>query len=79
MKFGGHKHAAGLSIDQSTLEAFMEKFDEVADGYLTESDLTPELGIDAELSPEDITPQLAAGAAAAPCRFRWSHWGRAPG
>lgn len=59
LKFGGHKHAAGLSIDESTLEAFMEKFDEVAEGSLTESDLTPELGIDAELSPEEITLQLA--------------------
>ncbi len=37
----------------------MEKFDEVAEGSLTESDLTPELGIDAELSPEEITLQLA--------------------
>ena len=58
LKFGGHKHAAGLSIDESTLEGFVEKFDEVAGGLLTDSDLTPQLGIEAELSPNEITAQL---------------------
>jgi single-stranded-DNA-specific exonuclease len=59
LKFGGHKHAAGLSIDESTLDAFVEKFDEVAGGLLTPTDLTPVLGIEAELPPEEITARLA--------------------
>ena len=55
LKFGGHKYAAGLSIDESTLEAFVEQFDSVADGLLSPEDLKPQLMIDAELAPEEIT------------------------
>jgi single-stranded-DNA-specific exonuclease len=59
VKFGGHKYAAGLSIDESTLEAFIESFDEVASGLLSPDDLIPELGIDAVLLPEEISYELA--------------------
>lgn len=59
LKFGGHKYAAGLSIDESTLEAFVERFDEIARGVLADSDLTPELKIDGELSDDEITLDLA--------------------
>jgi len=58
VKFGGHKQAAGLTVDESTLEAFVQRFDEVVAGTLTEEDFTPQLQIDAELSPGEITPQL---------------------
>ncbi|MBI1920832.1 MAG: single-stranded-DNA-specific exonuclease RecJ [Geobacter sp.] len=58
LKFGGHKHAAGLSIDEAILEEFTERFDEVAAGVLSPEDLTPELMIDAELSPADLTLEL---------------------
>ncbi len=59
VKFGGHKYAAGLSIDEATLEAFMARFEEVAEGRLTPEDLTPELAIDAELSAGQLTVSLA--------------------
>ena len=59
LKFGGHKYAAGLSIDEAILEAFVERFDEVAHGVLTDADLTPEIKVDAELSGEEITVELA--------------------
>jgi single-stranded-DNA-specific exonuclease len=59
LKFGGHKHAAGLSIDESTLEAFIEGFDAVAGGLLSPSDLIPELAVDALLRPEEIDLALA--------------------
>ena len=58
LKFGGHKYAAGLSIDEQMMEAFVPKFDEIARRLLTEEDLTPILAIDAELSPEAITLEL---------------------
>lgn len=58
-KFGGHKHAAGLSIEEAILEEFTERFDEVASGVLSPEDLTPDLMIDAELAPADITLELA--------------------
>ena len=57
-KFGGHKHAAGLSIEEATLESFVARFDEVAAGMLTAEDLTPLLSIDAELDPVEITIPL---------------------
>lgn len=64
LKFGGHKHAAGLSIDEAVLEAFAERFDEVASGQLSPEDLVPELSVDAELSPVDLSLELAEALAA---------------
>lgn len=59
VKFGGHKYAAGLSIDESTLEAFVEQFDEIAAGLLSPEDLKPQLMIDAMISAADITIETA--------------------
>jgi single-stranded-DNA-specific exonuclease len=59
VKFGGHKHAAGLSIEEGTLESFVESFDEVAGALLSPADLIPELSIDAALRPQEITMELA--------------------
>lgn len=59
LKFGGHKHAAGLSIEETILEEFTERFDEVASGLLSPEDLTPDLLIDAEMAPADLTLELA--------------------
>lgn len=59
LKFGGHKYAAGLAIEEATLASFVDMFDSVADGLLTPDDLTPELAIDALLSPGEITLDLA--------------------
>lgn len=59
VKFGGHKYAAGLSIDEATLEAFVQRFDAVADGLLSPDDLVPELSVDLRLNPEEISIELA--------------------
>lgn len=58
LKFGGHRQAAGLAIDEATLAAFVDRFDEVAAGQLTPADLTPELSLEGELEPEDISTEL---------------------
>jgi len=58
LKFGGHKQAAGLTVDEETLAAFIDRFDAYVAGQLTEDDLTPVLLIDAELAPEEITSGL---------------------
>ncbi|WP_243371906.1 single-stranded-DNA-specific exonuclease RecJ [Geotalea sp. SG265] len=58
VKFGGHRHAAGLTIAEETLEQFVERFDQVADGLLTAEDLIPVLFLDAELKAEELTPEL---------------------
>ncbi|HEX9023442.1 MAG TPA: single-stranded-DNA-specific exonuclease RecJ [Geobacteraceae bacterium] len=59
LKFGGHKYAAGLSVEESTLRAFIGSFDEVATGLLSPADLIPELAIDAVLKPEEVSYGLA--------------------
>lgn len=53
--FGGHKYAAGLSLNSEAIAGFAEKFDRHAAGLLTEEDLLPELRIDAELMPEEVS------------------------
>lgn len=59
LKFGGHKYAAGLSIDEATLEEFAANFDAAAKGLLSDADLIPELAIDGVLTPADLTLELA--------------------
>ena len=58
-RFGGHRAAAGLSIDPSHLEAFAEAFAAHADATLTEEDLHPVTAVDAAVSAADLTLDLA--------------------
>lgn len=58
LRFGGHRYAAGLSIDESTLERFIDRFEEVSAGLLSPDDLVPVLRVDAELSPQEVTTDL---------------------
>jgi len=59
IRFGGHTCAAGLTIDEKTLESFVARFDEVAAGLLSPEDLLPEIRIDEELEPADVSLELA--------------------
>ena len=59
LKFGGHRHAAGLAIEEATLAAFVDSFDAIADGLLSPEDLTPVLAIDAELAAGELDMELA--------------------
>ncbi|HNR73151.1 MAG TPA: single-stranded-DNA-specific exonuclease RecJ [Cyclobacteriaceae bacterium] len=45
-KFGGHKYAAGLTMNKSNLAAFQQRFEEVVAQNLTEEMLTPIVEID---------------------------------
>ena len=58
-KFGGHSHAAGLSIRRERIEEFRRRLNEHAASCLTEEDLAPALSIDAELSPRSLGFQLS--------------------
>jgi single-stranded-DNA-specific exonuclease len=49
-RFGGHRAAAGITVDESQLEAFAAKFNEVAKAQLRPEDLVPELRVDLELN-----------------------------
>lgn len=58
-RFGGHRAAAGLSIDSSRLEAFADAFAAHADAHLAPEDLQPVTVVDAVVSAEDLTLPLA--------------------
>lgn len=58
VQFGGHKYAAGLSVEVGRLDEFKEAFNLVAKELLTEDLLTPEIRIDAEIPLKEITPKF---------------------
>jgi single-stranded-DNA-specific exonuclease len=58
-RFGGHRAAAGLSIDPEHLHAFADAFAAHADAQLGEADLREVTVIDAVVSAEDLTLELA--------------------
>jgi single-stranded-DNA-specific exonuclease len=58
VQFGGHKYAAGLTIELNRLDEFKEAFKLVAKELLTKELLTPEIRIDAEIPLKEITPKF---------------------
>src|SRR2546423_13283267 len=58
-KFGGHSHAAGLSIRRECLPEFRRRLNEHAASCLTEVDLTPAISIDTEVAANDLNFQLS--------------------
>jgi len=58
-RFGGHRAAAGLSIDPANLEAFGDAFAAHADATLVEDDLAPVTKIDAIVPGSALTLGLA--------------------
>ncbi|MCM0081626.1 single-stranded-DNA-specific exonuclease RecJ [Geomonas sp. Red32] len=60
LKYGGHSHAAGVSIAEEELERFALSFDEAAAGALDAEALVPVLPYDAELSPAQVDEGLPA-------------------
>lgn len=58
IEYGGHKHAAGLSLRVANIPELARRFDVIAQEALTTEMLTPDLTIDAELSLSDLTPSF---------------------
>ena len=58
VKFGGHRAAAGLSIDPTQIDAFAEAFAAHADSTLTDADLTPPTLVDAVVLGQELTLDL---------------------
>ena len=54
MRYGGHKYAAGLSIDPVHIPEFRRRLKQIATEQLTPDDLTPKLNIDAEVELDSI-------------------------
>ncbi len=57
-EFGGHKHAAGLSMKLENLPLFIEKFNEIAVREITPDMLIPEIIIDSEISLSELSPRF---------------------
>ncbi|MBS2022659.1 MAG: single-stranded-DNA-specific exonuclease RecJ [Deltaproteobacteria bacterium] len=58
-RFGGHKHAAGLTLALDRLPAFMEAFEAQARAQLTPAQLEPKVRVDARLSIDELDLELA--------------------
>lgn len=57
-KFGGHRYAAGLTMEPEKLEPFRERFEKVVAASLTEEMRSPVIEVDAIVEPEDLTLKL---------------------
>jgi len=64
VRFGGHKQAAGLSLDAGRIREFRAAVNDVADETLGPEDLMPRLRIDGDLTFRGITAGVASGVAA---------------
>lgn len=57
-KFGGHKYAAGLTLDVSNLVAFQQRFEQVVSATITDDMLIPVVNIDLAIRLDTITPKF---------------------
>jgi single-stranded-DNA-specific exonuclease len=59
VRFGGHRHAAGLTVERARLDAFREAFEAHARERLAEEDLVPRCRIDGWIAEGDVTDRAA--------------------
>ncbi|WP_456422210.1 single-stranded-DNA-specific exonuclease RecJ [Lutibacter sp.] len=57
-QFGGHKYAAGLTLEEKNYQKFKIKFEEVVKKTLPSALRTPEISIDTEITLMDVTPKF---------------------
>jgi len=57
-QFGGHKYAVGLTMQESNIELFKQKFEEVVQRTIKPEMLQQEITIDLEIKPEQINDKL---------------------
>jgi single-stranded-DNA-specific exonuclease len=57
-RYGGHSHAAGLTIREDRVEALAARLNQYAASVLTKDDLIPELEIEHQLNVSDISFEL---------------------
>jgi single-stranded-DNA-specific exonuclease len=61
MKFGGHRHAAGLTMEAGRLKELRRRLTDYADTRLGPEDLAPRLRVDGHLPLTAITPAMVEG------------------
>ncbi len=59
VRFGGHRHAAGVTVARARLDAFREAFEAHARERLAEEDLVPRCRIDGWIAEGDVTDRAA--------------------
>jgi len=57
-QFGGHKYAAGLTIDPADFEAFKDRFEQVVADSIDPQMLIPEIRIDSRMDMNGISPRF---------------------
>ena len=57
-QFGGHKHAAGMTLSIDNILSFQQEFDNVVSKYITEEQLTPVINVDLKIRLADITTKF---------------------
>lgn len=58
VEYGGHAHAAGLSMKLDNLTSFRDEMDEIARTTLSEEDLMPAVDCDMEIDAAEVTLEL---------------------
>lgn len=53
--FGGHYFAAGMTLEEDSLNIFSQKLDEIASRILSDDQMIPEIIVDAVVEPKDLT------------------------
>lgn len=53
-QFGGHKYAAGLTLDVANIAAFQQKFEEVVTRRITDEQLIPQIVVDQKVNLDRI-------------------------
>jgi single-stranded-DNA-specific exonuclease len=61
LRYGGHRAAAGVTVEERQLPAFREAFGRVAAEVLTLEDLEPRCRVDAVVDPGELTERAVAG------------------
>jgi single-stranded-DNA-specific exonuclease len=56
--YGGHMHAAGLTLPQSSVEVFRDRFEAIARSMLTDEMLVPQIEIDAQIDFAQINEKF---------------------
>ncbi|UKM65436.1 single-stranded-DNA-specific exonuclease RecJ [Flavobacteriaceae bacterium GSB9] len=57
-QFGGHKYAAGLTMEEKNYDAFKQAFEDVVSKTIDRCLLTPEINIDTRIDLGNITPKF---------------------
>lgn len=58
IQFGGHKYAAGLTVEISRLDEFRDAFNATVKEMMSEELKTPEIKVDVEISLSEVTPRF---------------------